>query len=169
MPRLWTYAASFRDGNAIADLVGESIQRARRLLLRGIPARALEHVDAMRDDLQQSGVEPTEEQSRLFEDEAEKAAWNRPELPLKDKSVTQWGAAADGKRPSGRRTVSIRSCATSNVRTPAAKSSRSITSLTRRRASSCGRATRSSARRPRPCPLWSAARRGAGACMHTEY
>eukprot|EP00959_Pyramimonas_sp_CCMP1952_P280747 5868296-Pyramimonas_sp.AAC.1 len=54
-------------------------------------------IDAMRDDLQQSDAERTEKQSLLFEDEAEKAAWSRPELPLKNKSATQWGAAGDGK------------------------------------------------------------------------
>eukprot|EP00959_Pyramimonas_sp_CCMP1952_P283913 5934785-Pyramimonas_sp.AAC.1 len=35
-------------------------------------------IDAMRDDLKERKEEPTEEQSRLFEDEAEKAAWSRP-------------------------------------------------------------------------------------------
>ena len=58
-------------------------------------------IDAMRDELQQSGVEPTDEQNWLCEDEAEKAAWSRPELPLKDKSVTQWAAAGDGKPKPG--------------------------------------------------------------------
>ena len=58
-------------------------------------------IDAMRDDLQRDSVEPTEEQSRLFEDAAEKAAWSRPELPLKAKSVTQSSAAGDGKPKPG--------------------------------------------------------------------
>ena len=58
-------------------------------------------IDAMRDDLQRDGVEPTEEQSRLFEDAAEKAAWSRPDLPLKAKSVTQSSAAGDGKPKPG--------------------------------------------------------------------